>query len=424
MSGASLQAVGTASEPVVFTAWTDDSFGGDSNGDLDATTPTPGLLAPAVLHGCGCEPHRARGGALRRGGLSPGNVYIESSTTDVVSSVIEHSSLYGFDLWNGQGLIEGNRICGQRELWHAVCSNASSPTIRGNEIDANGNHGIFGGVRARRGSSTTRSRSNAGARGAVRGEQRERRDGGAGADRQRGNGEQPLGADSVLERTERGVGQRLHGQYARPGGDRRQQPVTQPDAGAGGLLAGERAWRGCLSGVQLRLQPGVVWKSGASGSTDERLEIEGALTAVGTQTDKIVFTSYRDDSAGGDTNDNGASGGAARRLARGAHRADGDRVPDATRACRDALRRLRAPTVNLYIESTTHRRGVERDHGLEAPPVFSTWNSQSLFRRQPHCAQCHLRACTCRTRSNLTIRGNDIADNDNHGVYVDVGPAN
>src|SRR5436190_17579667 len=60
------------------------------------------------------------------------------------------------------------------------------------------------------------------------------------------------------------------------------------------------------AGATLIVQAGAIVKFNYG---DNNLNVDGTLNAHGTLAQPIIFTSYSDDSAGGDTNNNGASSG-------------------------------------------------------------------------------------------------------------------
>lgn len=69
------------------------------------------------------------------------------------------------------------------------------------------------------------------------------------------------------------------------------------------------------AGATLTIQPGVIVKFGGTcpgcGANSVALRVDGTLVASGTSAQPVVFTSFADDAHGGDTNNNGASSGAA-----------------------------------------------------------------------------------------------------------------
>jgi parallel beta-helix repeat protein len=61
------------------------------------------------------------------------------------------------------------------------------------------------------------------------------------------------------------------------------------------------------AGVTITIQPGVIVKFQNSGSTKGKLIVNGNLQALGTSSNRVIFTSIHDDSFGGDTNQNGGA---------------------------------------------------------------------------------------------------------------------
>ena len=295
-----LRAVGTVAEPIVFTAFADDDFGGDSNGNGDATSPSPGSWGQIRFANSTDEGvTRLEQVIVRYGGQSNiGNIYMDQANVPLVSSQVEHSSTYGIYLTNASPTISDSTISDNG--WEGIfLTSASTAQITANTVERNRN-GIYAN------SSTTT----------------------------------PTIADNTIQdNANYGVyfnstsnAPELTGNTIVGNAKPARIPFSAlPDIGSGNLLTGNTFDRLELrgntltrsveldtslvyyqvtgtaivgTGVQLRLQPGVVWKFSSS-----ILQVSGALTAVGTAGNEITFTSYRDDSVGGDTNGDGPSAG-------------------------------------------------------------------------------------------------------------------
>ena len=293
----SLTAVGEAGSEVVFTAWTDDSFGGDSNGD-GASTGTPGYWNMVQFTNTSVS-SRLEDVVVRYGGSgSSGNIYINQADVPVISSEISNGSSYGISTYGCSPLIEGSTLADNES--HGLYNYGGSPIVRSNTITGN-NYGIY-----------TRSASPT-------------IDGNTITDND-GYGIYFYDARNAPEITNNTI-------------TGNAKPVRLPFSSLPGPEAGNTLapntnnqiefWGNTLTrslvltagdvnvyyqvggnatvatGVKLTVEPGVVWKLSAGA----RLDVNGALYAVGTSSDKIVFTSYRDDEFGGDTNGGGFSTG-------------------------------------------------------------------------------------------------------------------
>ena len=141
-----VQALGTASEPIYFTSLKDDIYG-DSNGDGSATTPAPADWHELSLYDATASPSLLDHCVVRYAGSGMywnpngyhnayGNVYVRDSAPTIRNSVIEHSANYGFyGKWKCYAKIENcsirNNVTGLVLEDDAYFTPAATPYISG-----------------------------------------------------------------------------------------------------------------------------------------------------------------------------------------------------------------------------------------------------------------------------------------------------
>ncbi|MCP3866752.1 MAG: hypothetical protein GY703_01370, partial [Gammaproteobacteria bacterium] len=297
-----LRAVGTDSNPVVFTALTDDSYGGDTNDD-GPSSGTPGYWYGIRFQNSAPDAsNRLEHSLVRYGGYtSYGNVYIDRTNITVKNSVIELGSHVGIRTNNASPTIEGNTIRNnashgiympshgaakildniiEDNVGHGIYSQYGTPTIDGNQITGHSGYGVY-------------HYDNRTAPRMV-------------ANQITGNGYPlriPFSAlpdddDTVLTPN---INNHVYLFGNNIGSDRRLRiwgKDTGDELSTYVIIGGDTD---VPAYTTLTIDPGVVVKF----SAPQYFYIHGSLIAEGTAEEKIVFTSYLDDTAGGDTNGDG-----------------------------------------------------------------------------------------------------------------------
>ncbi|MEM7003854.1 MAG: right-handed parallel beta-helix repeat-containing protein, partial [Pseudomonadota bacterium] len=304
-----LDARGTALEPVVFTSYRDDSIGGDTNGD-GASVGQPGdwyyvYIRQATPGATAFMEHahvRYAGGAgsggllaFRFSEVELRNLLVEDvSTTGILlrdnASAVLDNSLVRNNATNGVYVQRSSGGGGTFTITNnEIRDNGTTGlyvqnygvTITGNQFIDNTNYGVFytglssGVAEELRGN--TISGSNVPARlvlPAVPGE----------------------GAGNTISGNTRDhlevIGTSLT----------QNRTLDMSGFSAYWLVSGNVAVQ---PGASLQLREGVIWKL-ASGI---QFQIDGVFSSEGSSANPVIFTSYRDDSVGGDTNGDGLTSG-------------------------------------------------------------------------------------------------------------------
>ena len=116
INGGKLSAVGSSANPIIFTSFYDDSYGGDTNGSVGSTSPSYGDWYGVRIDSPGTESTISRalfryGGWYYSGGGwtdSKANLYIANSSASISDSIFEYARVYGAKLSNASSTLAGN----------------------------------------------------------------------------------------------------------------------------------------------------------------------------------------------------------------------------------------------------------------------------------------------------------------------------
>jgi hypothetical protein len=265
----SVQASGTGEEPVVFTSYLDDAYGGDTNQDGSSTSPTPGNWSTISVQVGGSV--NLTHAILRYAGITLQNL---GGNVSLASSIVEYGSGNGIES-SSNGVINLQddiiRNNNGRGLFYSA-SGSGEPVVKNNHFEANTGYAIvfdpIGDLNL--------------------------------------NGSQLSGNTAINNGTN---GLHLSGVLTGTStlGSLGMAYVLESRYGAGTSIY-------IPSGSTLVIQPGAVlkpmggdyWNAWGNG-----IETAGTMSATGTPEQPIVFTSFQDDTYGGDTNGDGATTGPA-----------------------------------------------------------------------------------------------------------------
>ncbi len=135
-----LKALGRQDRQIIFTAWTDDTYGGDSNGDGSVTEGTPGYWTYLDFNRTSHNSWLENARVCFAGRSNYSAVYLDYADVPVIACHISQNQGPGIGTTHASSRITGNTI--EQNGGHGIYLYYGSPEITANTINAN-HHGIY-----------------------------------------------------------------------------------------------------------------------------------------------------------------------------------------------------------------------------------------------------------------------------------------